>query len=183
MATAPNPDHEHPHICTHCAMCCNGALYDEVPVEEGERAALGLLGFDFHPSGKDMVFDQPCRMLVDRCCTVYAARPQRCRMFRCVLLEAHEEGRVSREEALDRIATARGLLDSLLGQLEPGQSISEARKGWKDLAEAEGDAGAVRTQGTRLMLSWIMLNRFLDRHFRRDHQRMMQVSEPEKKKP
>jgi Fe-S-cluster containining protein len=178
---ATNPDHEHPHICTACAMCCNGALYDEVPTQEAERRALALLGFEFHTSGADVVFDQPCRMLVERCCTVYAARPQRCRAFRCVLLEAHEEGRVTREEALERIATARQLLDAVMTQLPAGQSIREARALWKDQAEATGDIEAMRTQGPQLMLAWVMLNRFLDRHFRRDHQRMMQVSAPDRK--
>ena len=162
-------------------MCCNGALYDEVPTQEAERRALALLGFEFHTSGADVVFDQPCRMLVERCCTVYAARPQRCRAFRCVLLEAHEEGRVTREEALERIATARQLLDAVMTQLPAGQSIREARALWKDQAEATGDIEALRTQGAQLMLAWVMLNRFLDRHFRRDHQRMMQVSAPDRK--
>ena len=162
-------------------MCCNGALYDEVPTQEAERRALALLGFEFHTSGADVVFDQPCRMLVERCCTVYAARPQRCRAFRCVLLEAHEEGRVTREEALERIATARQLLDAVMTQLPAGQSIRDARALWKDQAEATGDPEALRTQGAQLMLAWVMLNRFLDRHFRRDHQRMMQVSAPDRK--
>jgi len=178
---ANNPDHEHPHICTVCAMCCNGALYDEVPTQEGERPSLAALGFELHASGEDEVFNQPCRMLVDRCCTVYATRPQRCRAFRCVLLEAHEEGRVTREEALERIGTARQLLDAVLTQLPAGQSITQARAHWKDQAEARGDPEAMRTQGPQLMLAWVMLNRFLDRHFRRDHQRMMQVSEPDRK--
>ena len=66
MAIAANENHEHPHICTECALCCNGALFDRVPTAAEERGRLLDLGFVLEPAEDDIVFAQPCPKLEGR---------------------------------------------------------------------------------------------------------------------
>ena len=180
MAIAANENHEHPHICTECALCCNGALFDRVPTEADERARLLGLGFVLEPADEDIVFAQPCPKLDGRCCSVYAERPVTCRKFRCVLLRAHEEGAVTRDEALQRIETAKTLLDEVLKLLPRGMDIATARARWKERARGQSNA-PITDDDAQFMLRMFMLNRFLDQHFRKAHQRMMSGHDGEEK--
>lgn len=150
-------------------MCCNGALFDWVRAAPEELAGLPAAGFittrgDERGGG----FAQPCPLLQGNLCSGYAARPGGCRKFECNLLRDHNSGAVTRDEALGVIASARKLLDDVRAVLRPGETMPEARARWREWFAAQaGDRPAAAEDGM-FLLRMTMLNRLLDRHFRKD---------------
>lgn len=162
-------------ICTDCAMCCNGALFDWVRAPADELARLPAAAFTAHQDSKGSGFAQPCPLLEGSLCSAYAIRPGGCRKFECNLLRRHKAGAVSRDEALEVIASARQLLGGVRGLLEPGESLPAARARWKRwfAKRADGEAGPQAPAQAAFLLRMTMLNRFLDRHFRKDSKKQM----------
>ncbi len=80
-------------LCRACGLCCDGTLFQHVPLSPGEEpqggAGRGLLRV--LPDGTG--FEQPCAALArDEAgcsCRVYASRPRACRTFVCRLHERH----------------------------------------------------------------------------------------------
>ncbi|MEO5972998.1 MAG: YkgJ family cysteine cluster protein [Sphingomicrobium sp.] len=93
-----SPAPEQQSICTECALCCNGVLFDFVPAGTAEQPRLTKLGFGLRPKDGAAVFDQPCPMLIGSLCSVYGEHPDTCRGYRCQLLMKHQRGDVSRDE-------------------------------------------------------------------------------------
>jgi Fe-S-cluster containining protein len=182
MPETPASSHEHPHICTECALCCNGTLFGRVPAKQAEVERLKKIGFALRPQGREIVFDQPCQMLKGRCCGIYEDRPQTCRKFACLLVKALEAGEVSRSEALQRIATARRLLDDVVPLLREGQSIAQARAEWGQRIAKAGSPMGVPADA-QYLLRMLMLNRFLDRHFLRDDEKVFNAIPGEEPEP
>lgn len=94
-------------LCTSCGACCNGTLFDEVPLERHEIALGARLGLPIVPCGDDAAMPLPCPRLAGASCTVYADRPSTCRSYRCALLEAVEAERAELEDALARVSALR----------------------------------------------------------------------------
>lgn len=66
---------------------------------------------------REPYFNQPCRFLQDCCCTIYEARPLRCRMFECRQIKGLANGEISETEAAAKITEVRrqvALIESLL---------------------------------------------------------------------
>lgn len=162
-------------ICTDCAMCCNGALFDWVRAPADELARLPAAAFTAREDSKGGGFAQPCPLLEDNLCSAYALRPGGCRKFECNLLRRHNAGAVSREEALEVIASARQLLGGVRDLLAPGESLPAARARWKQwFADRANREAAPEAPGqAAFLLRMTMLNRFLDRHFRKDSKKQM----------
>lgn len=83
-------------LCLSCGFCCDGTLFDRVPMTEPELVSLRVQlavapGVSFAR--------QPCAALEGTACQVYEQRPLTCRRYRCLLLEAHEANEVSLEHA------------------------------------------------------------------------------------
>lgn len=169
-------------ICTDCALCCNGALFDWVRVPAEELARLPAAGFLARGDAKGSGFAQPCPLLAGNLCSAYAVRPGGCRKFECNLLRRHKMGAVPRDEALEVIASARQLLGGVRDLLAPGESLPAARARWRQWF-ADRASGAQAPQGpaqapqgpaqAAFLLRMTMLNRFLDRHFRKDRKKQM----------
>lgn len=160
-------------ICTDCAMCCNGALFDWVRATPDEIARLPAAAFTPRGDQKGPGFQHPCPLLDGNLCSAYAVRPAGCRKFECKLLRGHKEGAVSRGEALEIIASARKLLDDVRALLRPGESLPAARGRWKQWFEAKANGSAASTADSAFVLRMTLLNRFLDRHFRKDSKKQM----------
>lgn len=90
-------------LCCGCALCCDGALFDRVPLAVGEQVPLPVARL---PTGARHL-TQPCVGLKGRVCSCYGERPRTCRGFKCLLLTALEGGEVSLADALEVVARAR----------------------------------------------------------------------------
>jgi len=130
------PDTDFPAIasrlCAACGMCCDGTLFQIVRLQPGDApAALGKLGLKVRSRDGDFFMEQPCPALRDNCCTVYAQRPTRCRLFHCQQLRRVEAGESTAATALEMIHDTRELVqrvkDLLLqcGLREDGQALLE----------------------------------------------------------
>ena len=129
-------------LCTNCGLCCNGVLFDNVPVEADEQPRLEELGFAIHEEESKQVFAQPCPMFDGRCCTVYEQRPTVCAQFRCKLLRNVQEGKVPFDDALGFVFEAKSLLEQLSGLRQPadesvGSHWSTLFRKWQSKAPSD----------------------------------------------
>ncbi len=123
-------------LCLRCGLCCDGTLFSHVPLEPEEVEGVRALGLDVDlPEEGEASMRQHCSALCGTRCTIYEARPDACKRYRCHLLVTLEEDEVSLEDALLVLDKAR----QLLGQLDAAL----------DAAGADAPSGSV-TQRARL---------------------------------
>ena len=163
-------------LCLSCGLCCDGTIFDVVPLTERERVTVTRLGLPVirHKSGPAMPL--PCEALDGLACQVYMSRPAPCRAFHCALFDAVATNKVGLREALDLIAVARSLLGVLgkaIGDAPAGEKWRPPVAGEND--EEEGDTagpiqGARRLQRRRfdpvIDRALDAVERHLDLHFR-----------------
>ena len=92
-------------LCRDCGLCCDGSLFARVPIAPDDAIPAQLtvlLG-----AGGGRYVPQPCSALVGLECSCYSERPQACRRYRCLLVDACAEGEVSLREALKAVHRAR----------------------------------------------------------------------------
>lgn len=94
-------------LCTACGACCNGTLFDEVPLERAEIALGPRLRLPIVAAGDDACMALPCARLDVATCTIYPERPSTCRTYKCGLLEELERGDVTAGEAHGRVDALR----------------------------------------------------------------------------
>lgn len=111
-------------------------------------------------------------MFDGRHCAVYAARPEKCRRFRCELLKKVDANEVPLSEAIERVAEAKTQL-SQVKLLLPPESGSVGKQWTVLFREWQSRPPEQRTDDpqARLVLHMTLLNRLLDRHFRNEKQR------------
>lgn len=98
-------------LCTRCALCCDGSLFGQVPLAEGEADALRRLPLaPVAGRGGAEALPQPCSALRGLQCAHYDARPRACRTYRCMLLLALEADELTLEEAAGVVDEARARL-------------------------------------------------------------------------
>jgi Fe-S-cluster containining protein len=154
-------------LCTACGMCCNGVLFHIVRLQPMDSVkALEALGMKLSRKKREPYFNQPCRFLNDCTCTIYTARPQRCRLFECKQILGLQLGVISEGEAESRIAEVRVLVRAVEdvleahGNLETHQPLLER---CEQLLQ-QGD----KTEIEALSLAMHALNDLLNQHFRQD---------------
>lgn len=95
------------NICRSCGMCCDGTLFDVGRIEAvDDLAALTAAGLSVRERRGIPVFEQPCECFRGDACGIYPVRPVRCQQFRCRVLEDLADGRLSIEEAHNRVSGA-----------------------------------------------------------------------------
>jgi hypothetical protein len=87
-------------LCIACARCCDGTLFDRVPLLQDEAPPLPIVTRD---TGARHL-PQPCVALSAGACQCYAQRPRACRQFVCLLLTALQADEVSLPDALAVVA-------------------------------------------------------------------------------
>lgn len=96
-------------LCGACGLCCNGVLFHTVRLQPGdaprELAALGLKLKRKHR--QDWIL-QPCPAYRDAQCSIYAQRPERCRLFECRQLQRMGTGEITEAMALEKIHEVQG---------------------------------------------------------------------------
>lgn len=114
-------------LCLACGFCCDGTLFNRVPLTEPEVVALKVplqIGDGHHH------VRQPCIALDGTACRVYSERPLTCRRYRCLLLEAHEAGEVSLKGAVEIVEATRAMraeLAAASGVSDDGSIVEVAR--------------------------------------------------------
>ena len=119
---------EDPHLCVTCSLCCNGSLFDRVPVTDEDVARLGG-GPDFFvkPDGALRMKQRCSRLGTDGACGCYDIRPQACRTYRCRLLRRMERGDVDRTEAGRIVQAIKAQQDRTVeayAHANPGETIA-----------------------------------------------------------
>lgn len=107
-------------------------MFQIVRMQPGDAPAeLGKLGLKVRCREGEFFMEQPCPALHDNCCTIYAQRPVRCRLFNCQQLQRVKSGEAAESEAKAKIMAARELVERvrcLIGQSglrEDGQALVE----------------------------------------------------------
>lgn len=164
-------------LCLSCGLCCDGTIFDVVPLTERERVVVTRLGLPVIMRASGPAMPQPCEALDGLACQVYVSRPAPCRAFHCALYGAVGADEVDLSEALGVIREAHALLAEL------ARTIGEApeREPYRPLipgAEADEHEGlaAGPIQGARRLQkrrfdpaidrALSAVERHLDLHFR-----------------
>jgi Fe-S-cluster containining protein len=140
QVTAASGNSAGTRLCLSCGLCCDGTLFKDVELHEGDAAARdameSLLAGRADTRDASEVnsrtlrsrskWPQPCAALCrDLRCQIYPDRPSRCRDFECLLLKAVTDGSQGETEALKTIRETRKVADQvrcLLKQLGDGDS-------------------------------------------------------------
>lgn len=117
-------------LCTACGMCCNGVLFQVVRLQPADSLQqLSALGMKLKRKKKEPYFTQPCAFLTADCsCTIYAARPTRCRQFHCQLLQRLTAAQITEAEAMHTVAKVKAhtaAITALLPDADPRLALSE----------------------------------------------------------
>jgi len=159
-------------LCVACGLCCDGTLFGSTRVDPWERGGLQRRGFRVIVRADGEVgFTQPCVALERepraggdaKLCRHYDGRPQTCRLFRCRVLVALEEGEVGLAEALAEVGHAQALVARLQEVLPPDgdEALRSVAQRGRTLA-ASGEAMAPEVEAAQRALEGL-----LDRRFRR----------------
>jgi Fe-S-cluster containining protein len=160
-------------LCAQCGLCCNGVLFHTVQLQPGDSSkAISALGLKLkRKQGRHFVL-QPCPAFCDSQCSIYAARPERCRLFECQQLKRLAAGEITEDMVLEKIHQAQQRVEQLnellkqAGPTNPKQPLSKRCE--KVLAEPLGPTAAPSAvaQQTRLKLAMQELDALLNADFR-----------------
>ncbi len=106
-------------VCTACGLCCNGVLFEIVRLQPDDRAEeLVALGMRLGRRKRDPYFKQPCGFLEGCSCSIYAARPGRCRLFECRQLRRLADREACEDEVMRVIGEVKGKVAGVEAILE-----------------------------------------------------------------
>ena len=161
------------NLCNECGLCCNGVMFHTVRLQPADSAkALTALGLRLKRKKGAHYILQPCPAWQDCQCSIYAARPERCRIFECRQMERVAAGETSETAALEKIRDVQNrvahieVLLTRAGRTDPKRPL--AKRCEKIMAEpldpsSDPAALALRDDLTRAMRE---LNGILDADFR-----------------
>jgi Fe-S-cluster containining protein len=154
-------------------MCCDGVLFHTVQMQSIDSpGSLLALGLRLERKRGQTYLLQPCPALGDSGCSIYHARPLRCRLFECRQLQRLANAEITEQTALGAIQSARRLVAEVVKLLERMEGTSSKRplsKRWKAVLAMPMDAStpvswvADRDRLVRAIQELIVL---LDRDFR-----------------
>ncbi len=103
-----DPDGAASQLCRTCGLCCDGTIFDYVPITKTESHRLmHRLPVLRATAERALHVEQRCVALGPRGCDVYAERPSSCSRFRCKLLRRVDAGETS-------LAVARATIEEIL---------------------------------------------------------------------
>ena len=163
-------------LCAACGLCCNGVMFHTVLLQPSDSAkALSALGLKLkkRKNGKNYIL-QPCPAFRGSHCSIYAARPERCRVFECRQLQRVSAGEITEAAALEMIqATQRRVEEvtdlierSVAGGTNPKKPLSKrCETAMAEPLDATSDPSAIELRG-QLTRTIQELDELLDREFR-----------------
>lgn len=169
MAQPDDNDHgDESSLCTSCALCCDGTLFGFVPVEADEVEAAGRL-FALETFGDRTGFSQPCPHCTTGGCAAYGDRPRTCRSYACTTLKSMRNGEIDLAAARQRVSAVQQALAAMAAALGPDESVAAFRQ----RARAAPDFRTLSAENPRACMQLGLLQILLDRHFRKDGQKVM----------
>ncbi|MFM6828923.1 MAG: hypothetical protein ACKOVA_01095 [Novosphingobium sp.] len=153
-------------LCLACAMCCDGTIFDVAVMREGDAEAAKACGFQttVADDGRE-AFKLPCHHLSGTACTRYDLwRPSTCGKFQCTTQKRALDDDIAEDEALAHITSALQARDAVLALLPSGETLSDARTRFQDLAAS---SSTLAPQDARLVVRMFAFERLLDQHFRK----------------
>lgn len=91
-------------LCGACGLCCNGVMFHNVRLQPSDvPPALAALGLKLKRKSREDLILQPCPAYRDERCSIYAQRPERCRLFECRQLQQVGTGEITEAKALEKI--------------------------------------------------------------------------------
>ncbi len=131
-------------LCLECGFCCDGSMFGDAALQEGEAERLGER---VRVSAERDRLLQPCVALGPAGCGVYADRPHACRAYRCVVLGQLEEGQLSEEDArgaLAELKARRNAVALVMGLADERAALAEARRLYRERLLEEPAREALR---------------------------------------
>ena len=177
-------------LCAACGLCCNGVMFHTVRLQPGDSAqGLVALGLKLKRKKGHNHILQPCPAFQCEQCSIYEARPARCRLFECRQLERVATGEITEAQALDKIREARQRVDEMNELLQRAGGTNAKRplskRCEKALAEPlhpSSDQMAVELR-RRLTVAMAELNALLNEDFRLVPSRAFATGEKEEPEP
>jgi Fe-S-cluster containining protein len=112
--TTPDISAAPSRLCTACGMCCDGVMFHTVHLKPGDSPkGLAALGLKLKRKRGQNYILQPCPAYRESQCSIYAVRPERCRLFECGQLRRVAAGEITEAMALQKIDGARRLVTEL----------------------------------------------------------------------
>ena len=170
------------HLCSECGLCCNGVMFHTVRLQPGDSPKeLTALGLKLKRKKGANYILQPCPAFRGSHCSIYAARPERCRLFECRQLKRVNAGEITVEMALARIREVQRRVGEVSELLETAGGTNAKRPLSKRCEKALAEPGS--NDGTRRLQEQIEsamreLDALLDREFRLTPKTAPRVSEP-----
>ena len=91
-------------LCAACGLCCNGVMFHTVRLQPVDSPkGLAALGLKLKRKKGANYILQPCPAFCGTHCSIYASRPERCRLFECRQLQRVAAGEITEATALERI--------------------------------------------------------------------------------
>lgn len=171
--TAPDISSTASRLCAACGMCCDGVMFHTVHLKPRDSAKeLAALGLKLKRKRGQNYILQPCPAYREAHCSIYAARPERCRLFECRQLRRVASGEITELMAREKIDVARRLVAEITALLQRSGSTNTRHPLSKrcDTAMAvpldpSSDAATVETRN-QLTRAMHELDALLDRDFR-----------------
>ena len=165
----PTDTNQGSRLCTHCGLCCRGALHDYAFLEPDEVEAATAIGLPVLDC-EQLAFALPCPKLAGTVCSIYGNRPLVCGRYRCQLLRNLEAGNLSFDDAIDKVDTAKGLAKGVEQAAERTLTLPEIRPLAVEPTPQNTVAGE-RARSSRGKLAATVFTVYMDRHFRNDRDR------------
>lgn len=162
------PEREGATLCLRCGLCCSGAVFTTVPLDDDEAENARRLRLPVIADGPRTSFRLPCPHLDENACAIYDERPHVCRGFVCRTLAAYLAHDIDLPEAEARVERLRAAAARVAAQLPPelaGRGLREATALFSDQGEAAPDRAAWRALHGPLLLDLFELEKLCRRDF------------------
>jgi Fe-S-cluster containining protein len=116
-------------LCSQCGMCCNGVMFHRVRLQPADSPKdLAALGLKLKRKRGQHYLLQPCLAFQGTHCSIYASRPERCRLFKCRQLRRVNAGEITEAMALEKIREAKRRVGELSDFLDQAGETMDAKK-------------------------------------------------------
>jgi hypothetical protein len=168
-----SPQQGESSLCLSCGLCCNGTLFDTVPLAPyDDTASLHAAGITDELADGVRRFQQPCSCHDGEECRVYAYRPAACRNYACDLLKRVRAGTIDDAEArriIDKVIRLDRSLVAAAREIEPGgdSTWKSRRTRLKQLTERleQVTDGETRQKIGGVMVQMVAEDRYIARNF------------------
>jgi len=155
-------------ICIDCGLCCDGTLHGHTDLAQSDRSPAMACGLPVERLEDRLVFRQPCPKFAGGICSIYAARPEPCRGYRCKLRQDFDEGRLDAAKAREKIEIAKLLVANIKDHGAWADTPAIRATIWRGLQTTfDKLRGEERARRGRVLLDIAALDFCLGRWFKR----------------